>query len=52
MDLFDALFQAGAVPLWSVEIWAALVAAGVVMIAMKLYRQMEDALDHEVYTFV
>ena len=43
MDLFAALYQRNVVPLWSVEVWAALVTAGVVMITIKLYRQMEAA---------
>lgn len=37
MDLFAALYQRGVVPLWLVEVWAVFVAAGVVMIAVKLY---------------
>ncbi len=41
MDLFAALYQRSVVPLWSVEVWAAFVTAGVVVIAVKLYRQME-----------
>ncbi len=43
MDLFAALYQRSVVPLWAVEVWAAFVTAGVVMIAMKPYRQMEAA---------
>ena len=46
MDLFAALYQRNVVPLWSVEVWAALFTAVTVMIAMKLYRQMEDAPEH------
>lgn len=46
MDLFAALYQRSVVPLWSVEIWAAFVTAGIVMIAMKLYRQMGAACEH------
>lgn len=42
MDLFAALYQRSMVPLWSVEVWAAFVTAGVAMIAVKLYRQMES----------
>lgn len=42
MDLFAALYQRSVVPLWSVEIWAALVTVGVVMITMKFYRQMNS----------
>lgn len=43
MDLFAALYQRSVVPLWLVEVWAALVTVAVVMIAMKLYRQMGTA---------
>jgi uncharacterized membrane protein YhfC len=41
MDTFPALYQRGAVPLWSVEIWAALWTAIVVFIAVRLYRRMK-----------
>lgn len=41
-DAFPALYQRGAVPLWSVEVWTALCCAGIVLIAGKLYRKMED----------
>ena len=40
MDTFPALYQRGAVPLWSVEVWAAFLAAAVVVIAVRLYRKM------------
>ena len=40
MDTFPALYQRGAVPLWSVEVWAALWTAVVVFTAVKLYRKM------------
>ena len=39
MDTFPALYQRGAVPLWSVEVWAALCTAVIVFIAIKLYRK-------------
>ena len=39
-DAFPALYQKGVVPLWSVEIWAALCTAVVVFIAVRLYRKM------------
>jgi len=39
-DLFPALYQRSVVPLWAVEVWAALVTVVVVMIAMKLYRSI------------
>ena len=41
MDMFPALYQRGVLPLWSVEVWAALCTAVVVLIAFKLYRRME-----------
>lgn len=41
MDTFPALYQRGVLPLWSVEVWAALCTAIVVLIAFKLYRRME-----------
>ena len=37
-DTFPALYQRGAVPLWTVEIWAALWAAVIVFIACRLYK--------------
>ena len=40
MDTFPALYQKGAVPLWSVEVSAALWTAVVVSIAVRLYRKM------------
>ena len=39
MDTFPALYQRGAVPLWSVEVWGALCTALTVYIAAKLYRK-------------
>ena len=42
MDTFPALYQRGAVPLWTVEIWAALWTAIVVFIAARLYRRMKQ----------
>ena len=41
MDTFAALYQRGAVPLWSVEIWAALWTAVICFIAVRLYRKMK-----------
>ena len=41
MDTFPALYQRTLVPLWSVEIWAALWTAIIVFIAVKLYRKMK-----------
>ena len=40
MDTFPALYQRGTVPLWSVEVWAALWTAAVILIAVRLYRKM------------
>ncbi len=37
LDTFAALYQRSVVPLWSAEVWAALCAAGIVLIAGKLY---------------
>ena len=39
MDLFPAVYQAGMLPLWVVEAWAAVWTAVVVCIAAKLYRK-------------
>ena len=39
MDSFAALYQRGLLPLWAVEIWAALWAAITVVIAFKLYQK-------------
>ena len=44
MDTFPALYQRGAVPLWSVEIWAALWTAIVVFIAVGLYGRMKGQM--------
>lgn len=41
MDTFPALYQRTLVPLWSVEVWAALWTAIIVFIAVKLYRKMK-----------
>ena len=43
MDTFPALYQRGAVPLWSVEVWAAFWAAAVLFIAAKLYQKMRTS---------
>lgn len=40
MDTLPALYQRNVVPLWSVELWAALWTAIIVFIAVKLYRRM------------
>ena len=41
-DSLPALFQRGAAPLWAVELWLALCAAGVLAIAGKLYGRLKD----------
>ena len=41
MDTFAALYQRGVVPLWSVEVWAALWTVVIVFVAAKLYRKMK-----------
>ncbi|MBR4235373.1 MAG: YhfC family intramembrane metalloprotease [Clostridia bacterium] len=41
MDTFPALYQRAALPLWAVEIWAAVWTAVIVFIAGKLYRKMK-----------
>ena len=41
MDTFPALYQRGVLPLWSVEVWAAVWTAVIVFIAVKLYRNMK-----------
>ena len=43
MDTFAALYQRGAVPLWSVEVWAALWTVVTVYIAAKLFGKMKAA---------
>jgi uncharacterized membrane protein YhfC len=43
MDTFAALYQRGAVPLWSVEVWGAVWTAVIVIIAGKLYRKIRSA---------
>lgn len=40
LDSFPALYQRGMIPLWSVEIWAALWTAVIVFIAVRLCREM------------
>ncbi len=43
MDTFAALYQRGEVPLWSVEVWAALWTGVTLYIAAKLYVKMKAA---------
>ena len=45
VDTFPALYQRGIVPLWTVEVWAALWAAVIVFIAVKPYRRLGEASD-------
>ena len=41
MDIFPALYQRGVIPLWTVEVWAAVWTVIIVFIAMRLYRKMK-----------
>ena len=41
-DTFAALYQKGAAPLWTVEVWDAAWTAVTVFIAVKLYRKMKE----------
>ena len=43
MDIFPALYQRGAAPLWAVEVWAALWTAVIACIAVRLYNNCENA---------
>ena len=43
MDTFPALYQRGMVPLWSVEVWAAMCTILIGCISVKLYRKMDEA---------
>ena len=45
MDTFPALYQRGVMPLWSVEVWAAVWAAAIMLIAGKLYKKMKAEAD-------
>ncbi|MBP3784100.1 MAG: YhfC family intramembrane metalloprotease [Butyrivibrio sp.] len=42
MDTFAALYQRGAVPLWSAEVWAAFWTVVSAFIAVRLYRKMAE----------
>ena len=42
MDTFPALYQRGAVPLWSVEVWAAFWTAVTDYVAVRLYKRMKE----------
>ena len=39
-DTFPALYQRGVLPLWSVEVWAALWAVIITLIALRLYKKL------------
>ena len=43
MDLFAALYQRGAAPLWSVEVWVAVWVMIILFLAVKLYRKMKGS---------
>ncbi|MBR2806446.1 MAG: YhfC family intramembrane metalloprotease [Oscillospiraceae bacterium] len=43
MDTFPALYQRGQVPLWAVEVWAAVWTVIVVFIAVKLYGKSQES---------
>ena len=43
MDTFPALYQRGLVPLWAVEVWAAVWTAVTGAVALKLYGKMKTA---------
>ena len=43
MDLFAALYQRGAAPLWSVEVWIAVWVMVILFLAVKLYRKMKGS---------
>ena len=47
MDTFPALYQRGVMPLWSVEVWAAVWVALIVWIAGKLYKRMKGSSSAE-----
>lgn len=49
MDTLPALYQRGVVPLWSVEVWAAVWAVIIVLIAVKLYKKMKAEADEAAY---
>lgn len=46
-DLFPALYQRSVVPLWAVELWAAVWTGVIVFIAVKLYRKMKESSSAE-----
>ena len=41
VDAFPALYQRGAVPLWTAELWLAVWTAVLVFLAVRLYRSMK-----------
>lgn len=42
-DSFPAMYQRGLLPLWLVEVWAAVWTVVTVFIAVRLYRQMKTS---------
>ncbi len=44
MDTFPVMYQRGLVPLWAVEVWAAVWTVAVLFIAVKLYGKMKESL--------
>ena len=48
MDTFPALYQRALVPLWAVEVWAAVWTAIVVSLAVKLYGNMKSSSKAEI----
>ncbi len=47
VDTFPAMYQKGTIPLWAVEVWAAIWTAVIVFIAAKLYRKMKETSSSE-----
>ena len=47
MDTFAALYQKGAAPLWTVEVWGALWVIVIVIIAVKLFRKLKESSNAE-----
>jgi hypothetical protein len=44
---FAALYQKGAAPLWTVEVWGALWVIVIVIIAVKLFRKLKESSNAE-----
>jgi len=43
VDTFPALYQRGIIPLWTVEVWAALWSTVIIFITIKLYSKMKES---------